>query len=326
MGKPLVSIIVPVYNVENYIQGCISSIVGQSYNNLEIILVDDGSTDKSGLICDEIAKTDNRIHVIHQQNQGLSGARNSGIDFAKGEYLFFVDSDDFLSITSIEFLEETSRHYGADLVVCDNVRCKDCESFGSFVINQREVVQEVIDEYQRMKVFLTESKIKVVAWGKLYKRNLFDKVRFPVGRYNEDNFTTYKIVHLAKTIVVTNYIGYVYRISASSITQQKFKLKHWDDVVGKIEQLHFIEENYPTLKNEAQAAVIYACNQVLYLMGASGEKVTELLIKMKEYYRSYEGCYLKSTANLSGKLFSVVAYINPYIALSLAGFLKKTNS
>lgn len=323
MEKPLVSIIVPVYNVEKYIQSCISSIVCQSYSNLEIILVDDGSTDKSGYLCDEIAKKDNRINVIHQQNQGLSGARNSGIDIARGEYLFFVDSDDFLSVTTIEYLEDTARHNKADIVVCDYVRCKDSDSFDSFIINQRELEFEVIDERQRMRVFLTESKIKVVAWGKLYKRVLFEKVRFPVGRYNEDNFTTYKLVHLAKTIVVTNYIGYVYRISSSSITQQKFKLKHWDDVVGKIEQLHFIEENYPTLKREAQAAVIYACNQVLFLMGASDEKVTELLIKMKDYYRSYEGCYLRSSANLTGKLFSIVAYLNPSVALHFSKFLKK---
>lgn len=325
MNEPLVSIIVPVYNVEKYFHSCVNSIINQSYNNLDVILVDDGSTDNSGKLCDEAAKTDKRIRVIHQSNQGLSGARNSGIEVAQGDYLFFLDSDDFLTTKAIESLIEISDKFDADLTVCDNVRCSDLDSYEDFVVKQNSpnIDTEIIEKSKKMKIFLTESKIKVVAWGKLYKKYLFNNVRFPVGRYNEDNFTTYKIVHSAEKIVVTNFKGYVYRVSASSITHQTFKRKHWDDTLGKLEQLFFIEKNYPELKGYAQASVVYACNQVLFLMGCSGNKEMDIIHEMKSYYRLYEKDYLFSNANFAGKLFSVIAFINPLLALGLANFIHK---
>lgn len=319
----LITIVIPVYNVEKYIESCINSVLHQTYSNLEIIMVDDGSTDNSGVLCEKFARQDKRIKVVHQKNQGLSGARNAGINIANGNYLFFLDSDDFILNDTIEKLVKLSVENNADLVVCDNARCSDNETYEDYIARQKDIKTILIDEEQKMKIFLTESKIKVVAWGKLYKKFLFDKIRFPIGRYNEDNFTTYKIVHSAKRIVVTSFCGYIYRVSASSITNQSFKIKHWDDVEGKLEQLEFIEMNYPDLKNAAKAAVVYACNQVLFLMGASGCKDIYILDRSKKYYRKFEKYYLVSNAHVTGKFFSIIAYITPYLAIRVAKLINK---
>ena len=177
MENDLISIIIPVYNVEKYINKCLESVINQTYRNLEIILVDDGSEDKSGKICEEISIKDNRIRVIHKENGGLSDARNIGLDNSNGEYIAFIDSDDFIERDMIEFLYYNINKYDADISICSNYifdeeECIDNSTKEIKVYNRLEILKEV----------LLDEKIRSYAWNKMYKRDLFYNIIFPKGR------------------------------------------------------------------------------------------------------------------------------------------------
>lgn len=223
--NPLISVIIPVYNVENYIDGCIESIRNQSYSNLEIILVDDGSTDKSGKICDYYATLDKRITVIHQKNMGLSGARNSGIDIANGMYIGMVDSDDYIKKDMYEQLLRELRNENADMAFCSFIR--QIEKTGQMQYLTGEYQKQIFDR-QTLYEALFEKKYVVilpVAWNKLYKRAVFEGVRYPIGKIHEDEFAIHEIIGKTNRAVFVPVEGYVYNIRNSGITGQK-NLKH----------------------------------------------------------------------------------------------------
>lgn len=223
--KPLISVIIPVYQVEPYVAHCIESLINQTYKNLEIIVVDDGSDDGSGEICDKYADEDSRIRVIHQENRGLSEARNAGIDIAEGEYLVLIDSDDWVAQRFIEAMYEISTETGCEIVQCN--------------------FQSVIDDYVQEdkwegnytvytpKEFATASYTLLswkcnVAWNKLYKSSLFSGIRYPTGKIHEDEFTTYKLAWKANKIAVTNAKLYFYRQRADSIMGRSYSIKRLD--------------------------------------------------------------------------------------------------
>ena len=181
--QPLITVIIPVYKVELYLERCIESVRNQIYTNLEIILVDDGSPDNCPQICDDYAKRDNRIIVIHKENGGLSSARNSGLDIMTGQYVTFLDSDDFFHNEFVFHLYNLAEKYDADLVKCGYIK-------GSGTKFNKQNTKEVIEIYDRRSVFL-KYKNKIAAWGLLYKTILWANVRFPVGMLNEDDITTW---------------------------------------------------------------------------------------------------------------------------------------
>jgi glycosyltransferase involved in cell wall biosynthesis len=214
--KPLISVIVPVYNVEKYLSRCVDSLLRQTYSNLEVILVEDGTKDNSGRICDEYAQKDERVKVIHQQNKGLSGARNTGIDNANGEYIAFLDSDDYVSDKIYEKLQEYMQFYDADIVMCNYIRfsggyCHNCDD------KQVEVTK--LDAKMALEnIYSSDGESYTVAWNKLYKRSVIADIRYPQKRLNEDEFTTYKFFANANTIIYTNEILYYYFYNNDSIT------------------------------------------------------------------------------------------------------------
>lgn len=213
MNSPLISIIVPCYKVENYLHNCIRHIIAQTYSNWELILVDDGSPDKSGEICDYYAGLDNRIRVIHKKNGGLSSARNAGLDIMTGEYVTFCDSDDFLHEEYLSTLIELIITKHSDIAQCDFVR-------GSAThFPYCNIVPKVV-EYTMHELFIRD-KAKIIIWGKMYKSSLFDSVRMPVGFINEDDWTTWKLYHKATKIVVTNQPLYYYTHNPNSIMNAK---------------------------------------------------------------------------------------------------------
>ena len=213
LEHPQVSIIVPVYNVEKYLRNCIESVQHQTYPNWELILVDDGSPDKSGEICDEYARRDDRIKVIHKKNGGLSSARNAALDLPpKGEFVTFLDSDDFWHHEYLETLIYLQQKYHADLVQCGFVRGSE----SVFPPIEGSISIDVLDNHE---VFIKE-KANVIMCGKLYRTSLFDRIRMPVGLYNEDDWTSWKLYYQAKTIVVTNQTLYYYTINPASIMGQ----------------------------------------------------------------------------------------------------------
>ncbi len=210
-----VAVIVPVYNVEDYLQQCLKSIVAQTYKNLEIILIDDGSTDNSPQICDEWANEDKRIKVIHQNNKGLSESRNIGVSVSTAEYISFVDSDDYIDAEMIEKCMNIVCSDDADIVVFDVCKVNEkCE-----IISNTEDFTEGMISREEALILLAEGKIHDYAVNKIYKRNLFDNIGFPIGKRFEDIATTYKIFMNAEKIYCLQQSIYFYRKREGSITE-----------------------------------------------------------------------------------------------------------
>ncbi len=208
-NHPIISIIVPVYKVEKYIHTCVDSVINQSYPYWELILVDDGSPDGCPAICDKYAENDERIIVLHKENGGQSSARNLALDYQfKGDFITFLDSDDFWHEKYLERLVYLQEKYNADLVQCGFIK-GDANDFPE--INEKNNIS-VCDNHQ---IFLT-GKAKIIMWALLYKKDLFDGIRMPVGLYNEDDWTAWKLYYRAKTIVVTTEKLYYYRYNPSS--------------------------------------------------------------------------------------------------------------
>ena len=218
----LISIVVPIYNVEKYLPKCIESILNQTYKNFELILVDDGAKDNCGKICDEYAQKDNRIIVIHKENGGLSSARNAGIDIAKGEYIGFVDSDDWIQSEMYEKLVYLIENYNADIAQCEFINAP----YEDIKIQPEEEVIKTFTNIEGLNNLYNDMYVStVVAWNKLYKTSLFKEIRYPNGKIHEDEGTTYKLIFNAKKIVYTNQKYYYYRQTPNSITNAAFNKK-----------------------------------------------------------------------------------------------------
>lgn len=213
MSEPLISIIVPIYKVEQYIDKCVESILHQSYENIEVILVDDGSPDNCGRLCDEYAKRDGRIKVIHKENGGLSDARNAGIDISEGDYIGFVDSDDYILPEMYEELYKLLKETDSDIAVCRALKFKD----GTEIKKEKTEAGSAVYTGDGILNALFERKIDNYAWNKLYKRELFDDIRYPYRKIYEDLFTTYKLCAISSSVVVTDDKLYCYRLRDDSI-------------------------------------------------------------------------------------------------------------
>ena len=275
-SKPLVSIIVPVYQVKDYIGECVESLLRQTYTNLEILLVDDGSTDGSGAICDEYARRDNRIRVIHQENQGLSAARNTGLDRAAGEYVAFVDSDDAVLSDFIETLYDLADRYQADIAACAYER-GEIRDAGTQIENDIHVANQFRDknavgavdghdhpEYDSgvTEVCMTSrqmlrqwhgryKKWETVAWNKLYRKRIMDgsngnvAIHFPIGRRHEDVLTSHLIVANAGRIVLTTQKLYLYRAREDSITSQVMTAEYRkQNLLAQRERMDFFRKRW----------------------------------------------------------------------------------
>ena len=237
---PLISVVVPVYNVEKYLSRCVESLISQTYENLEIILVDDGAKDNSGRICDEYVKKDNRIKVIHQENKGLSGARNTGIENAHGEYIAFVDSDDYVSEQIYEKLLNYMEKSNADIVMCGYERFS-----GEYWSGKQQKEAELIElstEQALENIYSMDGETYTVAWNKLYKKAVIDDIRYPLRRLNEDEYTTYKYIANAKKIVYTKEVLYYYFYNDNSITTKQNYVFNTDIYAALEERVQYLNK------------------------------------------------------------------------------------
>ena len=237
---PIISIIVPVYNVEKYLNRCIDSILNQTFTDFELILIDDGSPDNCGVICDEYAKKDKRIKVIHKENGGLSSARNRGLDVAKGNYIGFVDSDDYININMYECLYNAIIKNNSDISICNFMRVKE-----ERVNTERNNIEK---EYNYTNLEYIEELYKgnhvvTPAWNKLYKKNIFNNIRYPIGRIYEDAFIIHEILYNIKKITYIDSYLYYYYLSENSITRSVFTIKNLEGVFLNIERSKFFELN-----------------------------------------------------------------------------------
>lgn len=232
---PLVSVIIPVYNVAKVLERCVESVRQQVYPNLEIILVDDGSTDMSGKFCDVFAKKDSRVKVIHQSNQGLSAARNAGLKLATGKWITFVDSDDTVRPDMIDLLHRLCYEHRTKMSICGYFEVRQ-GSEGKISKTATPPEVKVLNTLECLAAMLCEDGFSMSAWGKLYARELFDLVQFPEHRLYEDVGTTYRLVMQCPQVVVSSAQEYNYYQNADSITQQEFTL-HKLDLIDLTDQM-----------------------------------------------------------------------------------------
>ena len=242
---PELSIIVPVYNVEDYIKECIDSLLLNDIPDMELLLVDDGSTDNSGQICDEYVQRDKRVIVLHKENGGLSSARNYGLDHAKGDYIGFVDSDDIVNKMMFSTMLNTAQRYHADIAICGIQYFTDSLIDTSPCVHSDVLI--VSEDNSRYKLFISPQGMGDYAVNKIYKRELFATgIQFPEDHIFEDIFTSYKLFDKAKRVICLDKDYYYYRLRKGSISHgKKFNPKMVDIVYSTGEQLEFIRENAP---------------------------------------------------------------------------------
>ena len=228
-AEPLITVIVPVYNVEPYLKACVDSILAQTYQNLEIVLVDDGSPDACPEICDKYARKDERIKVIHRANGGLSAARNSGLAEANGDLIYFVDSDDMIHPECIERLAEIMGREDCDIVQCKILEFLDEDKI-PYKLCEPELKRVGRHEMCRYLMFGGCESSPTIVWNKLYKRELFNEIRFPEGMVYEDTATTYQLFWKSEKIVLTNQVLTFYRQQQGSITYSTDK-RYYEDFV-----------------------------------------------------------------------------------------------
>ena len=241
MKNELISVIVPVFNVEKYLNKCLSSVVCQTHKNLEIILIDDGSTDSSGKLCDEWALKDSRIKVVHKQNGGLSSARNEGLNIATGNFIAFVDSDDHIEPDMIETLLKNLRANDSDICICSFVME---DEQGEIVSDCKPLISQTSPGKEALK-WLSEPRQDryCVAWNKLYKKELFDEIRFPLGLIHEDQWIAHYVFFNAKKITCIPDVLYHYLIRSNSIMQASNPMKHFSDIDAILDRISFYEQN-----------------------------------------------------------------------------------
>lgn len=284
---PLISIIVPIYKVEQYLKRCVDSLRNQTYTNLEILLIDDGSPDRCGKICDEYAKADRRIKVVHKQNGGPSDARNVGLDVMKGEYVSCVDSDDFVSRYYIENLWMAIQKGNCLLSECSFVEyCDDDRILSPKKIETCEI--EILDKKELYSRLLYQKGIDFSSWGKLYHRDLFQEVRYPVGQWYEDVPTTFKIFEKIDKIAVIPNVDYYYYQSRDSITHVHFDERKMDAIrnVGALRD--FISVHYPSLKRAAECRYFSTVCTILFQINDQKYEQQKLQLwnEIKKYRRS----------------------------------------
>lgn len=252
----LISVIIPVYKVEKYLRRCLDSVLNQTYQNIEIILIDDGSPDKCPEICDEYEKRDKRIRVIHKKNSGLADVRNIGVECASGEYISFVDSDDFIANNYLEVLYEGLKTHGADISIV---------SYRNFEQKQKKDNQLVFLPFVECSIeqaMTYYSSIKprvsipfISACCKLYKKNLFQNVKYPLGKLYEDSYTTYKLLSKSSKTVFSQKQLYWYNINTESIMGRRFSSRYIEAVEAFYEAMIFFKEN-STVKKSLYKAML----------------------------------------------------------------------
>ena len=274
----LISIIVPIYNVEKYVEKCINSITRQTYKNLEIILVNDGATDNSKLICETLAKKDKRIKLINKENGGLSDARNVGIDNANGKYISFIDSDDYVEENYVELLYNTMKQYDTNMS-----RASHKVKYEKNIIDKSTGKKFCDRPKQILEMLLYDDGIDTSAWGKLYKSKLFKDIQFPKGRLFEDSATTYKLIDKSEKIAVYSKPVYNYIIRNNSISNEKFSEKKLDLITSTKEMTEYIKIKYPELTKACNRRLMYAYLSTLTQLAKSKVKNKKIQKELMGY-------------------------------------------
>lgn len=272
ISEYLVSVIVPIYKVEEYLEECLISITEQTYHNLDIILVDDGSPDRCPEICNLWADRDERCRVIHKENGGLSDARNAGLDTAKGDYICFVDSDDWIRSDMIEIMLKAAVCNNADICACGIMDVYSTRRVERKTLFFKGGPEEILAR------LYNETQYPVSAWNKLYKRKCWESLRFPKGRICEDAFTTYLLIDQADCIIQIPEVLYYYRIRDNSIMTSPFSEKKMDEEEAWRCNYLFMQEHYPSVAGPAFDFYLKKVNRLIGTLTPENRKI---------YFREY---------------------------------------
>lgn len=294
---PIISIIVPIYNVGKYLPKCIESILNQTFKNFELILVNDGSTDNSGVVCDDYAKKDTRIKIIHKSNGGVSSARNAGLYVAKGEYIGFVDPDDYIDKNMYEKLYRLCIDNNSDIAICRFNR----EINGK--IQNKESTEEIIElnNMEAMNELFKGNLYRFSLCNKLFSKKCFNDVLFPEERIHEDLSTTYKLFANSKRAVYINYCGYIYVRRENSILTSTYNEKRLQAFIAWDEIIEFIDKNYYEIIEQVIATFTYWCvDNILYILNQvnNSKKKNNYLNIIQKYTTKYY-IYIKRNNILS---------------------------
>ena len=252
----MISVIVPVYKVEPYLDRCVKSVVDQTFSDLEIILVDDGSPDNCPAMCDAWAARDSRVRVIHKPNGGLSDARNAGMAAATGEYISFVDSDDWIAAEMLERLIQALERDQSDIAACAVEMVWEDGTPSELLTVQTNCI---LDRHEAQKALLEESLLKQPVWYKLYRSQIVSGTPFEVGKFHEDVFWSYQAVGNAEKVSIIDYIGYYYAQRSGSIMGEGYSLKRLDAIEAYEKRYRYISVHFPELETKAQISIINAC-------------------------------------------------------------------
>lgn len=325
MEDSLITVIVPVYNVEQYLKRCVDSILIQTYHNLEIILVDDGSRDSCGSICDEYAQRDKRVVVIHKENGGLSDARNAAIDIAKGEYITFVDSDDYIAEDYVEYLYIMLYRNAADIAACELKKVySDVDK-----LDECQENIEVLSGCAALESLLYQRKVTPCAYCKLYKREVFGELRYPKGIYYEDLATIYKLLHRCGKYVIGRKQKYFYYQRQNSIMNEKFNVKKMHRIQVANMMKETIDVWYPELSAATSARCFLAGIQVFREI-PKNEKYKKYIGETWQQIKRYRFATLRnSRVKISTRVMALSTYLGKGV-LGMLGqaysvvFIKKT--
>ncbi|CUX34408.1 glycosyltransferase family 2 protein [Clostridium sp. C105KSO13] len=307
MNRPLISIIIPVFNVKKYLPECLESVVSQTYSNLEIVLVDDGSDDGSETICDDFSSKDNRIRVIHKKNGGLSDARNAGVSEARGEWIFFVDADDYIARDACEKLIFTAMNTSADIVIGEERKFDDCDKIK---ISKQTGIKDIITSDETLIQYFYR-KISGYVCGRLYKDNLVKNIIFPVGRYFEDVFVLYKILEKASKIVVLYDEVYYYRQRAGSIINSQYSVRQLDIIAANEEIKQHYSNGSELIKNAISSRCFVSGVDVLRKIPLNRELKQDKEYVIRVIKETRKMALLDKNNNVLIRGMAAIAFISP---------------
>ncbi|WNB92463.1 glycosyltransferase [Bacillus sp. NEB1478] len=319
-----VSVVVPIYKVEKYIHRCIDSIRNQTYTNLEIILVNDGSPDRCGKIADDYGSKDNRIKVIHKENGGLSDARNYGMKQVTGEFTMFVDSDDWLEIEMIKNMVNRAITYEADVVQSAFYYAYEDKLMLDRIYDSQNASPEILDKKTLMHELVTNEKVKNFAWGKLYKTEIIRDIPFKKGVLFEDVFWAHQVMHRVNNFLILKQPYYNYYQRNDSIVAT-YTIRNLDMIAGLKERHHFIEENYNQLINESYKNILKASLIHYNLLILNRKKDIrgvfrkEIQLYVLLNYKNFKKA-VRNDRNLRNQLF--LFSLHPYINIFYLGLKK----
>ena len=318
----MISVIVPIYKFEKYLKRCVDSLLAQSYSDFELILVDDGSPDNCGSICEEYAAKDKRIRVIHKENGGLSDARNAGLRIAKGEYVAFVDSDDWVATNYLETLLKVIELTDSDICECEVL--KTTGEIEKYEKSEKKYIS--YSSKEALELLICDKILHQYVWNKLYKRSCLKDILFAVGKINEDEFWTYQIFGNARRITKISDVLYYYFQRGSSIMGNHYNLKRLDALEAKSLRQQYIEEKFPALTEVSKInlfeSCIYSGQMTLKFLEKNEKKQAKEII---DDIRIRFPCNIKQLmhANVSSRWWCILAKVNFWWLCRLKNLLGK---